>query len=60
MFLIAFILTILISFFNWYGEIGINKTVNWQWDISNWNFHIRGWSWLIFIVGYGIIALFKA
>ncbi len=37
--------------------IGINKTVHWQWDISNWVLQLKSWTWLLFGIGYGIVAL---
>ncbi len=46
------------TFFGGNEQIGINKTVNWQWDISSWIFYTK-WSWSIFILGYGIVELLK-
>ena len=59
MFLLAIFLLMVSTYFGGNEQMGINKTVNWQWDISNWIFFIKGWTYLISVVGYGIIAILK-
>ncbi len=41
-------------------QYGINKTVGWAWDISNWVFWTNNIQWLLFLLGYGLLALIKA
>ena len=59
MFLLAVFLLMISTYFGGNEHIGINKTVNWQWDISNWIFFMKGWTYLIPVIGYGIIAILK-
>jgi|UniRef100_UPI0040494A72 hypothetical protein len=59
MFLLAIFLLMVSTYFGGNEQLGINKTVNWQWDISNWIFFVKGWTYLIPVIGYGIIAILK-
>ena len=59
MFLLIIFLLLVSAFFGTNEEIGINKTVHWKWDLSIWVFHLKSWSWLIFGLVYGLLALLK-
>jgi len=59
MFLPAIFLLMISTYFGGNEQIGINKTINWQWDISNWIFFMKGWTYLIPVIGYGIITILK-
>ncbi len=56
------LMTLALVFFGYFGgieNVGINKTIGWAWDITNWLFLLKGYFIPIYIVGYGILALFK-
>lgn len=59
MFLLVILLLMISTYFSGDEQTGINKTVNWEWDISNWIFFLKGWTYLIAVIGYGIIAILK-
>lgn len=59
MLLLIILLLMISTYFGGIGNIGINKTVGWDWDISNWLFFSKIGLWLIFIIGYGILTLLK-
>ena len=59
MFFLVIFLLVVSAFFGTDKEIGINKTVNWKWDLSIWVFYMKSWSWLIFGLVYGLLALLK-
>ena len=59
MFLLIILLLMIFTYIGGNGNIGINKTIGWAWDISDWLFFARNGSWLIFIIGYGFLALLK-
>lgn len=59
MLLLIILLLMIFTYFGGIGNVGINKTVGWAWDISNWVFFTKNGSWLISIIGYGILALLK-
>ena len=59
MFVLIIILLMIFTYFGGIGNVGINKTVGWALDISNWMFFAKNGTWLIFIIGYGILALLK-
>ncbi len=42
---------------NLIGVYGINRTVNWAWDLNNLLFSLI--TFLIYLIGYGIIAILK-
>lgn len=57
LFMVLFIVLAIISGRN--DLFGLNRTVNWAWDFSNWFFYSNMASWPLFFIGYGIIALLK-
>ena len=59
MFFLVFLILIIFSILRGYSTIGINRTVGWAWDISNWIFYVKYGTWLLFLIGYGILALLK-
>ncbi|RDI10391.1 hypothetical protein [Flavobacterium sp. AG291] len=42
------------------GTYGINKTIGWAWDLSNFMPVVFGFSVITSVVGYGFLVLFKA
>jgi hypothetical protein len=62
MFLIVLLLPTLLVFLSgkeYFGTVGINRTVNWAWDFRNLIFGFTFITSCIFLIGYGIIALLK-
>lgn len=40
-------------------QTGYNRTLGWTYDFSFWIFIIKPFLWLAFLIGYGILALFR-
>ncbi|MEK6152556.1 hypothetical protein WIW50_04825 [Flavobacteriaceae bacterium 3-367] len=59
MFFLIILMLLIFIYFGGIGNVGINKTVGWAWDITNWIFFVKNGLWLLFIIGYGILALQK-
>ncbi len=58
MFFLVFLLQIITSYFSNY-ENGINKTIGWLWNITNWIFYTNAICWFVFPIIYGILAILK-
>lgn len=57
-----FLLTIMLLMISiYFGGIqtGYNRTLGWTYDFSFWIFIIKPFLWLAFLIGYGILALFR-
>ncbi len=59
MLLLIILMLMIFTYFGGIGNVEINKTDYWNWDITNWILFVKNGSWIIFIIGYGILALFK-
>jgi hypothetical protein len=46
-------------YFGGFADDNLNKTVGWQWDLSNFNLIIKRYVWVGFLIGYGILLLLK-
>lgn len=57
MFLLLILILMISTYFGGTEPVGVNKTVHWQWDLSNWVLYLKNWSLLLFGFGYGIVAL---
>ena len=57
-FLFTVLILIIFAYYYRIANYGINRTVNWYWDLTNINFIIT-WFWLIFPIVYGLLALFR-
>lgn len=38
---------------------GVNKTVRWQWDVSNWLLFFKSIEVIVFLFGYGFLMLIR-
>lgn len=59
MFLLIILILMFYGYFSGIESIGLNKTVGWTWDFSNIFFLINNSLWILFPIGYGILALFR-
>nr|WP_299388326.1 hypothetical protein [Allomuricauda sp.] len=63
MFWLILLVHIIGYFLNEHFVIGINKTVNWQYDLGTsitiWIAFAIFFSWIGFLIGYGLLALLK-
>lgn len=59
MLLLVTLMLMLLTYIGGIGSVGINKTVGSAWDITNFTFYAKNGSWIVFIVGYAILALLK-
>lgn len=58
MFLLIVILIMLSVFIGGGYQTGINKTVGWVWDASNWIYWFSYFNWIV-LIGYGFLALMR-
>lgn len=59
MFLIIIILLLILLYFDGFNDGGVNRTTEFAWDFTNWIFFLKYGTWLIFVVGYGVLALLR-
>lgn len=59
MLLLILILYMIIGYFGFFSQGGINKTVGWMWDLTNILFYLGIFNWLLYPVGYTVLAFMK-
>ncbi|MCL8009557.1 hypothetical protein M8845_19210 [Gelidibacter japonicus] len=58
MFLLIIIL-LMVSIYYGGIQIGYNQTLGWAYDLSFWILVVKPFLWLVFLIGYGILALLR-
>ncbi len=58
MFHLGLLLVILSFFTNSRHQTGINKTLGWIWDSSNWIYWFSYFNWMV-LLGYGFLAVIR-
>lgn len=59
MFLLMLLTQVFFGYLGGVQHVAINRTVSWVWSITNWVFFAKSYFWLIFIIGYGVLALLR-
>ncbi|AWI26836.1 hypothetical protein HYN49_13525 [Flavobacterium pallidum] len=59
MLMVILLFIICLSYFTLRRMLGINRTVNWAWDLTNAGFALTYLTCFIFLIGYGILAILK-
>ena len=59
MVIVLFLIYILMNLLTHFKSIGVNKTVGWAFDLSYFSLSIFSFSFYVFLLAYGILALTK-
>ncbi|MDO5981748.1 hypothetical protein [Flavivirga spongiicola] len=58
MFLLIILLLMILMYFGGI-QTGYNRTLGWAYDLSYWIFVIKPILWIVFLIGYGILAILR-